>query len=141
VSKLGDIHRVVAPAAGVERKSTTKKLAESYGSKAVTHMTYLVILQHLLTQPREASVRTIFEELTKAHLMGPDQRGSLVTSLNRLKKTKKFITWPEGKRGEEIKLTREGESYLRELKERKLQAAELEYLKKNASASISENLP
>jgi DNA-binding PadR family transcriptional regulator len=138
--KQGDPNRIHA--AGMRHKSITKKLADEFNSsKAVTRMTHLVILQHLLTQPREASVQTIFKELIEADLIGEDQRGSLVTSLNRLKKDKGFITWPDGKRGEEIKLTPRGHDYLQELKERKLQTLELDYIKKHASPSIRENLP
>jgi hypothetical protein len=42
--------------------------------------------------------------------MGADQRPSLVTSLNRLKKENKFITWPDAARGEQITLTAQGKT-------------------------------
>jgi hypothetical protein len=121
---------------GTKRQSTTRKLADSHGSRPVTLMIRFVIFQHLENHIRDTSVKTILEELVRAKLMDNEQRPSLVTNLNRLKNKDKFITWPDGGRGEQIVLTSPGKSYLGELISKKLQEKEIAYLKENASPSL-----
>src|ERR1700743_501607 len=117
-SKLSQVLRAdnaSQAAAKAKRTSKTKELAGDFGSKAVTNMTRFVILQHLANHPRETTVQTILDELMGAELLDEKQRTSLVTSLHRLKTVNKYITWPEGARGEQITLTPQGREHLGEL--------------------------
>jgi hypothetical protein len=138
--KRGSEHRPI-PLAGTKARSATRKLIDDFGSRPATYMTRFVIMQHLSNHTRNTSVKTILDELVHAELMGHEQRPSLVTSLNRLKKKNKLITWPEAERGEQITLTPEGNTYLSELISKKLQPDEIAYLREHASASISAHLP
>ena len=129
--KRGGEHRP-APAAGEKHKTVTQKRRDEFGSKPATYMARFVIMQHLANHSRDRSVKTILHELVSAGLMDKEQRPSLVTSLNRLKKDK-LITWPDTARGEQIVLTPEGSAYLGELISRRLQDVEIAYLRQYTS--------
>jgi hypothetical protein len=126
--------------AGAEPTSSRGKLLCDFRSQQITCMTRFVTLQHTANNLRDTTVQTIFDELEAAKLSDKETRSSLVTSLNRLKNVHGYITWPDGKRGEEITLTPKGKTYLTELITKKLQPNAIRFLRDNASASISAHL-
>ena len=131
---VGRIGHKLVPAAGTKLRSLTAILTEEFGSRPVTYMMHFVILQHVHTfgLKKFCSVRSILDELCRAKLLDENQRGSLVTSLNRLKKEKGLLFWQDSTRAENIQITTEGKKYLVELAEKRLGEREVAYLKKNA---------
>lgn len=120
-----------SPAVEASPKSPTQRLVEIHGRQEVTFMMHWVILKHVSTQKKASSIKTIFDALKKAELVDTTQRGSVVTSLNRLKKEKRVLAWIG--RGKDITITEGGGNYLEELSSKWLQEPELAYLREHAA--------
>jgi hypothetical protein len=119
------------PAAQVE--NAKDQLLARFGKSGITRMVTSVSLRHIQhRQPRAASIQTVFKALLSAELIQEDQRASIVTLLNRMKKDTKLVHWEGRENGRGISLTSEGTSYLAELSARLLLEDEIEYLKTHA---------